>query len=110
MIILQYHLRSLSATSTVQYLDSTLSRRTDYISKLKDTEDILDLARGQAETQLDYIGHHFYLKATVFNGLYAYVDYRPHFANWYHGWYDENDSNKKIYGLLQDDAEQIDYD
>eukprot|EP00971_Amphidinium_carterae_P291284 5783322-Amphidinium_carterae.1 len=68
-------------------------------------------AREQAEAQLDYIGHHFYLKSMIFDGLYDYdcVDYTPDFANWYHGWYDEHDSNNKIYGLLQDDAEQADY-
>eukprot|EP00971_Amphidinium_carterae_P089544 1772387-Amphidinium_carterae.1 len=28
------------------------------------------LARGHAEARLDHIGHHFYLKATIFDGLY----------------------------------------
>eukprot|EP00971_Amphidinium_carterae_P350921 6491808-Amphidinium_carterae.2 len=55
---------------------------------------------------LDYMGNHFYLKATIFDGLYDYVDYTPDFANWYQEWYDENDYNNKVYGLLQDDAEQ----
>eukprot|EP00971_Amphidinium_carterae_P275693 5470351-Amphidinium_carterae.1 len=39
------------------------------------------LARDHAEAQLDYIGHHFYLKALIFDGLYDYVDYTPDFAN-----------------------------
>eukprot|EP00971_Amphidinium_carterae_P179007 3550688-Amphidinium_carterae.1 len=47
------------------------------------------LARGQAEAQLDYIGHHFYQKATIFDGLYDYVDYTPDFTDWYYGWHDE---------------------
>eukprot|EP00971_Amphidinium_carterae_P020454 402951-Amphidinium_carterae.4 len=51
------------------------------------------LARDQSEVQLHYIGNHFYLKATIFDGLYA---------NWYYNWYDECDNN--VYGLLQDDA------
>eukprot|EP00971_Amphidinium_carterae_P277356 5504661-Amphidinium_carterae.1 len=52
------------------------------------------LARGQ-EKKLDYIGNHFYLKATIFDGLYDYVDYTPDFANWYQEWDDENDYNNK---------------
>eukprot|EP00971_Amphidinium_carterae_P110018 2179228-Amphidinium_carterae.1 len=42
-------------------------------------------------------------KATVFDGLYDYVDYTPDFVTWYYN-YDECDSNDKVYGLLQDDA------
>eukprot|EP00971_Amphidinium_carterae_P240270 4770187-Amphidinium_carterae.1 len=53
------------------------------------------LARGQGEAQLDYIGHHFYLKSTVFDGLHDYVDYTPDFADWYNGWYYEHDSDNK---------------
>eukprot|EP00971_Amphidinium_carterae_P157153 3115142-Amphidinium_carterae.1 len=41
----------------------------------------------------------------IFDGLYDHVDYTPDFANWYQEWYDENDYNNKVYGLLQEDAE-----
>eukprot|EP00971_Amphidinium_carterae_P346576 6488137-Amphidinium_carterae.3 len=51
------------------------------------------------------IGNHFYLKATIFDGLYDYVSYTPDFEDWYYNWYEAYDSNNKIYGLLQDDAE-----
>eukprot|EP00971_Amphidinium_carterae_P242314 4811235-Amphidinium_carterae.2 len=100
-----YQLRSLSATSTCAIFGlDTITKKKLHL-KVEGYRG--HLARGQAGTQLDYIGHHFYMKATVFSGLYD-VDYTPDFANWYHGWYDENDSNNKIYGLLQDNAEQID--
>eukprot|EP00971_Amphidinium_carterae_P351577 6492171-Amphidinium_carterae.3 len=49
-----------------------------------------------AEVQLHYIGNHFYLKATVFDGLYDYVDYTPDRAIRYYNWYDERDSNNKV--------------
>eukprot|EP00971_Amphidinium_carterae_P275204 5460544-Amphidinium_carterae.1 len=39
------------------------------------------LSRGCTTAQLDYIGHHFYMKATVFDGLYDNVDYTPDFAD-----------------------------
>eukprot|EP00971_Amphidinium_carterae_P149552 2965357-Amphidinium_carterae.1 len=39
------------------------------------------LARDHAEAQLDYIGNHFHLKATIFDGLYDYVDYTPEFRD-----------------------------
>eukprot|EP00971_Amphidinium_carterae_P147634 2926253-Amphidinium_carterae.2 len=39
------------------------------------------LSRDYAKVQLHYIGNHFYLKATVFDGLYDYVDYTPDFTN-----------------------------
>eukprot|EP00971_Amphidinium_carterae_P014698 290197-Amphidinium_carterae.1 len=39
------------------------------------------LSRGDTAAQLDYIGHHFYLKATIFDGLYDRVDYTPDFAD-----------------------------
>eukprot|EP00971_Amphidinium_carterae_P058038 1147824-Amphidinium_carterae.1 len=45
-----------------------------------------------------------YLKAIAFNGLYNYVDYTPDFASWYYTWYDEDNNDNKVYGLLQDDA------
>eukprot|EP00971_Amphidinium_carterae_P092755 1836725-Amphidinium_carterae.3 len=50
---------------------------------------ILGLDTVTTEVQLHYIGNHVYLKATVFNGLYDYVDYTPDFASWYYTWYDE---------------------
>eukprot|EP00971_Amphidinium_carterae_P005985 117882-Amphidinium_carterae.2 len=65
------------------------------------------LAHEHAEVRLHYIGNHFYLKATVFDGLYDYVDYTPDFTNWYYSWYDEDDTNNKVYGLLQDDAQPL---
>eukprot|EP00971_Amphidinium_carterae_P201164 3992027-Amphidinium_carterae.4 len=64
------------------------------------------LARDHAEVQLHYIVNHFYLKATVFDGLYDYVDYTPDFATYY-SWYDECDNSNKVYGLLQDDAPEL---
>eukprot|EP00971_Amphidinium_carterae_P321325 6386459-Amphidinium_carterae.1 len=67
------------------------------------------LARRHAEAQLDYIGHHFYLKATIFDSLYDNVDYTADFADWYYGWSDEQNDNNKIYGLLQDDELGEDY-
>eukprot|EP00971_Amphidinium_carterae_P311377 6188835-Amphidinium_carterae.1 len=48
--------------------------------------------------------NHFHLKATIFDGLYDYVDYTPDFTNWYYNWHDKCDSNNKVYGLLQDDV------
>eukprot|EP00971_Amphidinium_carterae_P062920 1245023-Amphidinium_carterae.2 len=42
------------------------------------------LARDHAEVELDYIGNHFYLKATIFDGLYDYVDYTPESPDFCH--------------------------
>eukprot|EP00971_Amphidinium_carterae_P345958 6487169-Amphidinium_carterae.1 len=62
------------------------------------------LSKDQHEVQLHYIGNHFYLKATVFDGLYDYVDYTKDFESWYYDWYGGcDDMNNKVYGL-QDDA------
>eukprot|EP00971_Amphidinium_carterae_P342122 6481315-Amphidinium_carterae.2 len=52
-------------------------------------------ARDYTEVKLDYIGNHFYLKATIFDGLYDYVSYTPDFEHWYYNWYEEYDSNNK---------------
>eukprot|EP00971_Amphidinium_carterae_P228003 4522488-Amphidinium_carterae.2 len=66
------------------------------------------LSRDYAVVRRHYIGNHFYLKATVFDGLYDYVDYTPDFTNWYCDWYGEcDDKNTKVYGLLQDDAPRL---
>eukprot|EP00971_Amphidinium_carterae_P296918 5898565-Amphidinium_carterae.3 len=65
------------------------------------------LAHEHAEVRLHYIGNRFYLKATVCDGLYNYVDYTPDFTSWYYSWYDEYDTNNKVYGLLQDDAQPL---
>eukprot|EP00971_Amphidinium_carterae_P020187 397782-Amphidinium_carterae.1 len=46
------------------------------------------LANDQTEVKLHYIANHFYLKATLFDGLYSYVDYTKDFASWYYDWYD----------------------
>eukprot|EP00971_Amphidinium_carterae_P249371 4949954-Amphidinium_carterae.2 len=67
------------------------------------------LARDHAEVQLKYTGNHFYLKATIFDGLHDYVDYTPDFTDWYYSWYEVYDNDNKVYGLLQEDAEQADY-
>eukprot|EP00971_Amphidinium_carterae_P010415 205596-Amphidinium_carterae.2 len=53
-----------------------------------------------AEVRLRYIGNHFYLKATVFDGLHSHVDYTPDFTNWHYNWYDEYNQDNMVYGLL----------
>eukprot|EP00971_Amphidinium_carterae_P066068 1308799-Amphidinium_carterae.1 len=41
------------------------------------------LGNDQTEVKLHYIGNQFYLKATMFDGFYNYVDYTRNFASWY---------------------------
>eukprot|EP00971_Amphidinium_carterae_P028446 559926-Amphidinium_carterae.1 len=57
------------------------------------------LARDYAEVKLDYIGNHFYLKATIFDGLCDYVSYTPDFEDWNYNWYEEYDNNIQQQGL-----------
>eukprot|EP00971_Amphidinium_carterae_P199169 3952794-Amphidinium_carterae.2 len=37
------------------------------------------------------------------------MSYTPDFEDWYYNWYEEYNSNNKIYGLLQVDAECAEY-
>eukprot|EP00971_Amphidinium_carterae_P194408 3857791-Amphidinium_carterae.3 len=62
------------------------------------------LGHDDAEVKLHYIGNHFYLKATLFDGLCSYVDYTQDFTIWYYNWYDAYIGDNMVYGLLQDDA------
>eukprot|EP00971_Amphidinium_carterae_P117327 2324161-Amphidinium_carterae.1 len=55
----------------------------------------------------DYIGNHFYPKATVFDRLYNYVDYAKHFESWYYDWYEDFKQDNMVYGLHQQDIQQV---
>eukprot|EP00971_Amphidinium_carterae_P207749 4122123-Amphidinium_carterae.2 len=57
------------------------------------------LENDQTEVKLHYIGKHFYLKATVFDGLYNYVDYNIDFESWYYDSYDDFRQDNMVYGL-----------
>eukprot|EP00971_Amphidinium_carterae_P168369 3336098-Amphidinium_carterae.1 len=44
----------------------------------------VDEYRGCLGNDMTAVTNHFYLKATVFDGLYSYVDYRKDFTSWYY--------------------------
>eukprot|EP00971_Amphidinium_carterae_P306814 6097419-Amphidinium_carterae.1 len=65
------------------------------------------LGNDKTEVKLHYTGDHFYLQATVFDGLYNYVDYTKDFEIWYYDWYDDFKQKNMVYGLHQEDIQQV---
>eukprot|EP00971_Amphidinium_carterae_P333477 6468251-Amphidinium_carterae.1 len=66
----------------------------EYVLQLMDTE-----VNFKSEVKLHYIGNHFYLKATVFDGLHNKVDYTKDFESWHYDWHDDFKQENMVYGL-----------
>eukprot|EP00971_Amphidinium_carterae_P119564 2368763-Amphidinium_carterae.1 len=59
------------------------------------------LGNDQTEVKIHYIGNYFYLKATVFDGLYNNLDYTRDFESCYYDWYDDFKQENMVYDYIR---------